>query len=198
MISSQPRRPDPASKRASLCKPPGGGAPFHRNQKHHAMKIEPLSTTDVFPYTLEDRPHAYVLAFATDEQRDAMIAAHSACIGLEIPPDIAPGALAALLADCQAAWGRAHPALEDLRAALAPFTEDPAPVNSQGVRNGEPIPLPPIGYAVKTPAGYIANQGNEWCHEAEPVGWALFSTRESAESIALHRNGGEIVPVYRD
>jgi hypothetical protein len=68
-------------------------------------------------------------------------------------------------------------------------TPDPAPVS--------PRPPKPYGYAVKTPIGYVANQGREWWHESEPVGWALFGTRENAESIARHHNGGEVVEIFK-
>jgi len=59
-----------------------------------------------------------------------------------------------------------------------------------------PADAKPYAYAVKAATGYIANQGDQWWHEIEPVGWALFGTREKAESIAgLH--GGEVVPVFK-
>jgi energy-coupling factor transporter ATP-binding protein EcfA2 len=61
----------------------------------------------------------------------------------------------------------------------------------------EPPPEPkPYGYAVKASTGYIANQGDQWWHEIEPVGWALFGTREAAERIA-HTYRGEVVPVFK-
>ena len=135
-------------------------------------------------------------------------AAVTACHGLPIPPDVPPGALAALVAaaramlDAQIDGGMdTSDKIADFRAALAPFTADPGPPVSPPERK-------PYGYAVKANTkGYLAIQGNQAWFESEPVGWAIFGTEDHAR-VMLEGNhsmigtapheGGEVVPVYRD
>ena len=61
----------------------------------------------------------------------------NACHGLDLPPDIAPGALAALVRAALAAVPmHGLPTMQQLaklRAALAPFTPDPAPVSPDDI-----------------------------------------------------------------
>ncbi len=125
----------------------------------------------------------------------------AACHGLTLPPDIAPGALAALVTAARSlaeaydlrgyGCGEEAQALED---ALAPFTPDPAPPVSP------PAPeRKPYGYAWKTVAGYLANQGRNHWYESEPVGWAVFTESDHAANLGASLGiAGEAVPVYRD
>jgi hypothetical protein len=114
----------------------------------------------------------------------------NACHGLDLPVNVSPGALAEIVTAARAlleaydlrgyGCGDEAQALEDTLAKLDPPPAEPKP----------------YAYAVKTAEGYVANQGPQWWHESEPVGWALFGTREGAESIAGLR-GGEVVPVFK-
>lgn len=144
-------------------------------------------------------------------QRDAdmtrAIDCWNACHGLALPPDIAPGALAALVTAARALLIQEDWEGEDVPpgspvglmiTALAPFTRDPAAIS--------PPERKPYGYAVKTAKGYLATQGRQAWFEDEPVGWAVFGTEDHARAMleANHsmigtapHEGGEVVPVYR-
>lgn len=52
----------------------------------------------------------------------------------------------------------------------------------------------PKGYAITTPEGYLANQGDHTWHESAPVGWALYSSPSHAKQFCPE--SGEVVPVY--
>lgn len=128
----------------------------------------------------------------TRDLSSRLAACWNACHGLDIPADIALGTLAEIVAAARALLADrylADPINDDrmapIRAALAKL--DPAPVSP---------PAKPYGYAVKTPEGYLANQGRESWHESEPVGWALYSTQEHAAGLAAS-HGGEVVEIFK-
>jgi hypothetical protein len=144
----------------------------------------PHGDTDEQPIaTVFDESNAKIIAFVV-----------TACHGLDLPVNVSPGALAEIVTAARVLLNRAIDGLDQsathdgmkncqaiarLRAALAKLD-----------------PPEPYGYAVKTAEGYVANQGDQWWQESEPVGWSLFGTREGAESIAGLR-GGEVVPVFK-
>lgn len=150
------------------------------------------------------------MADQSEETAARLAATWNACHGLDLPPDIAPGALAALVTaareaekllsglfreiDLPGEWENGTgDSIDAMRAALAPFTPDPAPVSP-------PAPeRKPYGYAWKTADGYLANQGGSQWFESEPVGWALFAEADHAANLGASLGiAGEVVPVYRD
>lgn len=52
----------------------------------------------------------------------------------------------------------------------------------------------PKGYAIKTPEGYLTNQGKDTWLESTPVEWALYSSASHAQQYCP--KSGEVVPVY--
>lgn len=125
---------------------------------------------------------------------ERLAACWNACHGLDLPPGIATGAVAALVAAAQQVhdWHRPakhtpeDAAWRELRAALAPFGANPAPVSPE-----------PSGYAFKTADGYLAQQGRNHWYESEPVGWALFTEARHAAALGASMGlTGEVVPAY--
>jgi len=122
---------------------------------------------------------------------DRVCAALQACHGLDLPANVSPGALAEIVTAARAVSRigddlRGIPPGEELDALLSALAKlDPPPAEPK-----------PYAYAVKTANGYVANQGDQWWHESDPVGWALLGTREAAERIAC-LSGGKVVPVFK-
>lgn len=156
------------------------------------ITVDPIPDANDF-FTLrpsDGSPHgdtdAQPIATVFDDSNAQIIAAAvTACHNLDLPANVAPGALAEIVTAARNAVSSAGDEalgiyfLRKLEAALTKLD-----------------PPKPYAYAVKTAEGYVANQGNQWWHESEPVGWALFGDRKWAETIAGVR-GGKVAPVFK-